>query len=651
MYLYVVSLHPWTSDAATAAATNIGNGIAFNVSTRATSNLQLRSDPPISTESHAPKSSLYAEYEAPQAAEASTRGIVIGIQFLFRKTPIPIKEDTLAAALEAYYRTLFGKFRFVSDKPMPAAWHIRAKCIELPFGSTEEDLQSTYPSVFGMLGDELLLEGGNIPFNDGMRRIKSGFRAVPECIRQEAKFTLFCAHMSAKAASKRLEDEWQETIGPIAGLSRGLAAGYQDSSYASFGDAGIQTIPGREAKPPPAPTYIYRHRELLGTTSESRGLLSYLFSSRQSVNWTDAESEWRSIIFPCSFTPLLGTELCSEIEVKEIRLTDTTQEYFKSIEGLVMPVQVLEELQQRVRAVQTTVTAVRPPPAAPVAAPVAAGPLDPLWNIFKTEYIELDRPERGSTQYPQKFALFLWKSLCMNPKNSPLHDLPIYEDSLVGDAPLPRDWSSVGSAEAATEFFYAKVRTENMPEKVYLHSRLIGGYLSILFGAFYGFSICDSAISEKLEGLDYSPLLEFLVADGKHPISESTRVKWVEAFARHMLAAKEGKSLGSTEVYESMKGWIQRLPCSSQSKETFLAGVPIAEFTRIMKMAGFEMTRRAKGMVYVDTYYAQQGDIENAEKMEKTKKMMAEWSERNIPSFLVEGALIGSNAIANATPV
>jgi hypothetical protein len=425
--------------------------------------------------------------------------------------------------------------------------------------------------------------------------------------------------------------------------------------------------------------------------------------------------KFERMMFPCDVTPFLGTVFCSEVAVEKI--DTETLPVPSSGGVAVLEVGALQKFEvARAEAVATALqkwcTAAKPAAEVKTQAtvdatePVSKFPyeqeLDGLWKIFTAEYVqpkgietsllgqEILKVPRGSARdakihevsvhwgnhIPIKLFLTAWKIFASQPKASALGRLPHFADTLLGPKPMPIDWSKAITGEILTEWFYnskgdifgkappvgppnSKPNVTVIPYSIPFLSRMINMQLFTIFGDLYGREIpsdfTDLTPEEyaAFDGLDYTPILEVML---KQQLSEASKAAWIKAFVRETLTHPvDGSTVGSTEMHTNFLAWVRRTLCRVEQgmKEGMLAQFPIAEFTRLMKTAGFDMTRRSRGMVYLNVAQQSAGakrpeDMgEAAEKDAKTAKMLME-AEEVITNCLVGSDLPSQPALATA---
>jgi hypothetical protein len=238
-----------------------------------------------------------------------------------------------------------------------------------------------------------------------------------------------------------------------------------------------------------------------------------------------------------------------------------------------------------------------------------------LYRIFDGEYIQKTKDaayqEKGFTR---NLLQAMWRVFVANPKHSSLTAFQSFADSssYIGGKALPKGLTP----EHVIEFFLENIINKHTSDPIHKKSykMRIGDEIVGLAKVYhcemnsynYLFSELDPH-SPSLASLNFEPIVETLLNTTK--MSEDTKKGWVKAFVHSTILKNGDKTavLGSSDTHAEFVKWAKNLrlgmgysaAAMAATREAFVAQFPIAEFTRLMKANGFEMTRRARGMVYL----------------------------------------------------
>jgi hypothetical protein len=148
---------------------------------------------------------------------------------------------------------------------------------------------------------------------------------------------------------------------------------------------------------------------------------------------------------------------------------------------------------------------------------------------------------------------------------------------------------------------------------------------------------------KSLEGLNWSSILEVAL---RQTLGEESKGVLVNAFIRETLVYPvEGSTIGSADMHTNFQAWLRRSLGGVQEKggaDAILAQFPIAEFSRLMKAAGFDMTRRSRGMVYLNV--AQKGSSGKAPEYTAEDEVALAEEAANIAKILADAERDRGNA-------
>lgn len=618
MYLYVVNIHSGPRENPVKAETHFKGQLvdrienpylqsrirvdAFNAPTRRTDNLQLRSELPLGAPllpsepcdviaNELPEIASY-EVISQEAFSAPKKHEPLAIRFLYLEEEI--KEGKFESILEDYYTFNFPSRRVWSVSQTgdhgdgsTSIGHFRVRRVELPKGVTPEAMQKEHYPFHDI--------SNAAPFyaktGSGVK-VPIPFYTAPDELNTDESVGAFVEYLRNWVDTKKATLAWkkaQEAGNPLKKPNVPQADPFRD-----FG---------------PFPMYAS-----VGTTvpevKEQRKTAYTLGSANRFITFFDSQgARLENILAPCDLTPYVCETLFPELPFQSTEVVTLAEKTPYITRALIEKLIYVPPAQPSVAPLPDLTDAKKEESAAVTSA------LWELYRVFDGEYIQKTKDaayqEKGFTR---NLLQAMWRIFVADPKRSSLTEFQTFVEgsSYIGEKRLPKGMTP----ERTIEFFLENIINRHTSDPIHKkgYKMRIGIEIIRLAKIYHcempSYNYCSTYLdphSPSLASLDFEPIVETLLNTAK--MSEDTKKGWVKAFVNSTILKNEDKTavLGSSDTHAEFVKWTKNMhwgmgysaAAVRATREAFVAQFPIAEFTRLMKANGFEMTRRARGMVYL----------------------------------------------------
>jgi hypothetical protein len=201
-----------------------------------------------------------------------------------------------------------------------------------------------------------------------------------------------------------------------------------------------------------------------------------------------------------------------------------------------------------------------------------------------------------------KLISSIWKIVALNPKI-----LPLTPDN-TKPIEIPKNELEDFTLENLMKYY--KYNKDSYSYGINFSKFFMNGF-SNLFTLFYGVPLFTdqawntSTINPELEKYDLDPIVDLLGCRQSDKLNNLL----VNTFIRDNLVRNSTDNvIGSQETHKAFCDWLSdslRIQDGTRIVENYINKFPITEFTKIMKANNFEMTRRSRGMVYLNTTFSE----------------------------------------------
>jgi hypothetical protein len=617
MYLYVVNIHSGDREKPVKTETHFKGQLVdrienpyvqsrirvdtFNAPTRRIDNLQLRSELPLGAPllpcepcdviaNELPEVASY-EVISQEAFSAPKKHEPLAIRFLYLEEEIT--EGKFESILEDYYAFNFPSRCVWSvsqtgdhGDSSTSIGHFRVRRVEIPKGVTPEALQKEHYPFHDI--------SNAAPFyaktGSGVK-VPIPFYTAPDELNTDESVGAFVEYLRNWVDTKKATLAWKKA---------------QEAGNPLKKPNVPQADPFRDFGPFPMYASIGAPREV----KEQKKPASTLGPANRFVTFFDSQgARLENILAPCDLTPYICEALFPELQFQSTEVLTLAGKTPYITRALIEKLTYVPPVQPSIAPPAENTDAKKEESAAVTSA------LWELYRVFDGEYIQKTKDafyqEKGFTR---NLLQAMWRIFVANPKRSSLTDFQSFAEgsSYIGEKALPKGLTS----ERAIEFFLENIINRHTSDPIHKkgYKMRIGIEIIRLVKIYHcempSYNYCSTYLdphSPSLASLDFEPIVETLLNTTK--MSEDTKKGWVKAFVNSTILKNGDKTavLGSSDTHAEFVKWTKNMhwgmgysaAANRSVREAFIAQFPIAEFTRLMKANGFEMTRRARGMVYL----------------------------------------------------